>query len=62
MHLAYSAISTTNTNPQQNNMQQHEPENETLLRYKAYQVTCDKFSHEIVAIQKYLPGWVPKFR
>jgi hypothetical protein len=62
MHLAYSAISTTNTNLQQNNMQQHEPENETLLRYNAYQATCDKFSHEIAAIQKYLPGWVPKFR
>jgi hypothetical protein len=61
MHLAYSAIGTIN-NPQQSGTQQHEPENEALLRYNAYKTTCDKFSREIAAIQKYIPGWVPKFR
>ena len=61
MHLAYSAIGTTN-NPQQNGMQQYEHENETLLRYNAYQLTCEKYRREIAAIQKYIPGWEPKFR
>ncbi|MCR8558324.1 hypothetical protein KXD93_11745 [Mucilaginibacter sp. BJC16-A38] len=61
MHLAYSAIGTTNNNPQ-NGTTQHEPENEQLLRYLAYQSTCEKFSREIAAIQKYLPGWKPEFR
>ena len=60
MHLAYSAIDTNN-NPQ-NETQHPEPENQQLLRYQAYQQTCEKFQREIVAIQKYLPGWVPKFR
>jgi hypothetical protein len=60
MHLAYSAISTI-TN-QQSNTQHHEPENEQLLRYLAYRQTCEKYHHEIASIQKYIPGWVPKFR
>ncbi|MDP9080892.1 MAG: hypothetical protein M3O71_26025 [Bacteroidota bacterium] len=58
MHLAYSAIGTTNNNPQ-NGTKQHEPENEQLLRYLAYQSTCEKFSREIEAIQKYIKGWLP---
>ncbi|ASU33162.1 hypothetical protein [Mucilaginibacter xinganensis] len=62
MHLAYSAIAKTHTNPQQSRSHQQEPENEALLRYRAYQQVCINFSHEIEAIQKYLPGWMPKFR
>ena len=61
MHLAYSAINITNNN-QQNSTQQHNGETEQLLRYRAYQYTCEKYRNEIVAIQKYLPGWMPKFR
>ena len=61
MHLAYSAINNdTNNNTSQNN--QTQPENETLLRYRAWQTTCIKYSDEIAAIQKYMPGWVPKLR
>jgi len=57
MYLAYSAIRTNN----QGN--QHEKtENERLLRYLAYQTTCNKYRHEIAAIQKFLPGWVPEFK
>lgn len=29
------------------------------LRYQAYQDICNKYRHEIAAIQKYLPGWQP---
>ncbi|MES2107903.1 MAG: hypothetical protein V4577_04100 [Bacteroidota bacterium] len=54
MHLAYSAISQTN-----NNRHQMQTDNEQLLRYKAYQQTCEKYRHEIAAIQKYMPGWLP---
>jgi hypothetical protein len=57
MHLAYSAISTDNQHQQQDKIQ-----NERLLRYLAYLVTCQKYRREITAIQKYLPGWVPEFR
>jgi hypothetical protein len=60
MHLVYSAISTTNASQQQNQPQQ--TDNEQLLRYQAYQTTCNKYSREIAAIQQYIPGWVPKFR
>jgi hypothetical protein len=63
MHLAYSAISTINTNAQlSNHLQQDQPDNELMLRYQAYQTACNKYSREIAAIQQYLPGWAPKFR
>jgi len=59
MHLAYSAVSAS-TNDQQNN--RHDTDHELVLRYEAYQAACDKYRHEIASIQKYLPGWMPKFR
>ena len=57
MHIAYSALSqlpaaTKNKTPLSK---------ELTLRYNAYRRTCNKYSHEIAAIQKYLPGWQPKF-
>lgn len=58
MYLAYSAL---NTLPATETNQQLNSENEQLLRYNAYQSTCDKYSNEIAAIQKYFPGWLPKF-
>ena len=61
MHLAYSAIGTLNNN-QPSGIQLNEPESEIQLRYNAYKTTCDKFSREIAAIRKYIPGWAPKFR
>lgn len=60
MHLAYSAISTTNA--PETETPRPKQENEQLLRYQAYQQTCEKFSREIAAVQKYLPGWMPSFR
>ncbi|MDR3693350.1 hypothetical protein [Mucilaginibacter sp.] len=57
MHLAYSAISTNTPHQQQENSL-----SERQLRYLAYLVTCQKYRREIVAIQKYLPGWAPEFR
>ncbi|HVW98151.1 MAG TPA: hypothetical protein VHA56_19425 [Mucilaginibacter sp.] len=55
MHLAYSAISNTdNTAP--------ETSTELLLRYQAFLAVCEKYRHEIAAIQKYIPGWSPAFR
>lgn len=57
MHLAYSAINKTITNQQNSILPQ--ADNERLLRYQAYQRTCEKYRHEIIAIQKYIPGWLP---
>ncbi|MFI5139310.1 MAG: hypothetical protein ACHQIM_15925 [Sphingobacteriales bacterium] len=63
MYLAYSAINTTdNCKHQSSIMNNDQPDNELMLRYQAYQTVCHKYSHEIAAIQQYLPGWVPKFR
>jgi hypothetical protein len=59
MHLAYSAISASTHHPHKTGS---ENENERIIRYRAYQTTCDKYAREIAAIQKYLPGWTPKFR
>jgi hypothetical protein len=30
-------------------------------RLESYHATCQKYSKEIAAIQKYLPGWMPMF-
>ena len=57
MHLAYSAINQMNNNQQNSDLPQ--ADNERLLRYQAYQQACEKYRHEIAAIQKYLPGWLP---
>jgi hypothetical protein len=62
MHLAYSAINTNDDNRQQSIAEQRQPDNDLMLRYQAYQTVCNKYSREIAAIQKYIPGWVPKFR
>lgn len=60
MYVAYSALSAA-TDTQVNN-QQPKLENERLLRYKAYQATCQKLSAQIAAVQKYIPGWMPEFK
>ena len=63
MHLAFSAIDTINNcQHQSNNEDQDQPNVNLLLRYQAYQNACDKYSQEITAIQKYMPGWLPEFR
>jgi hypothetical protein len=63
MYLAFSAINTISNNQHQsNNGHQYQQNIDLLLRYQAYQTACDKYSQEIAAIQKYIPGWLPKFR
>ena len=60
MYIAYSALQTAS---QQNTPIQTESQNsELLLRYQAYQSTCQKYHREITAIQQYLPGWTPAFK
>ncbi|NHA04081.1 hypothetical protein G7092_09750 [Mucilaginibacter sp. HC2] len=60
MYIAYSAIQKQNDHDQQNSNLQ--PLHEQAIRYHAYVETCTKYSKEIAAIQKYLPGWTPTFR
>ncbi|MBB6108947.1 hypothetical protein [Mucilaginibacter lappiensis] len=61
MYIAYSAIQgQDDLNQQHSNL--HHPNHEQLIRYYAYVETCTKYSKEIAAIQKYLPGWTPTFR
>jgi hypothetical protein len=63
MHIAYSAINTVTTNQlSQAGEYNTQTNSELILRYQAYEATCNKYRHEIAAIQKYLPGWVPKFQ
>ena len=54
MHLAYSALNL-------NNQSKNTTEKTVLVKYKAYQETCNKYTQEITAIQKYFPNWQPKF-
>jgi hypothetical protein len=60
MHIAYSALQQPTAADQYNDIPQ--PDQEPLLRYRAYQAACTKYSKEIAAIQKYIPGWMPAFR
>ena len=53
MYIAYSALQPINRCKLK--------DNELQLRLEAYHATCKKYSHEIAAIQKYLPGWTPAF-
>jgi hypothetical protein len=62
MYLAYSAIDIKCQSQPQAGGQHDQTNNEIVLRYQAYQNVCDKYSNEIADIQKYLPGWMPKFR
>ncbi|MGZ3755489.1 MAG: hypothetical protein ACXVAY_00930 [Mucilaginibacter sp.] len=58
MYLAYSAFQDLS----QPATPQKSTNNKTLaLRYIAYRETCQKHKQEIIAIQKYLPGWQPAF-
>jgi len=58
MYLIYSAL-REHSEPHGN----HPDSNpEILLRYQAYLNACSKHSTYIAEIQKYFPGWQPKFR
>jgi len=53
MHIVYNALKTQGRSGEKNNI--------THKKYKAYTEICNKYKHEIAAIQKYIPGWQPAF-
>ena len=56
MHIAYSAL-----NNDDNKSRENVDDPATQLRYCAYQQACKKHHAYIAQIQKYIPGWYPKF-
>jgi len=63
MHIAYSSLINIIADINMPaDCKDEQNDSEIRLRYLAYQTTCDKYSREIASIQKYIPGWVPKFR
>lgn len=63
MHIAYSAVNAIITNHEsQTGEHNNQTNSELILRYQAYTATCSKYTKEIADIQKYLPGWMPKFQ
>ena len=54
MRLVYSALKPTDQS-------KITTEKTVLVKYKAYQEICNKYTQEITAIQKYFPNWQPKF-
>ncbi|PJJ79952.1 hypothetical protein [Mucilaginibacter auburnensis] len=56
MYLIYSALQNQ-ASPDSNERNVQEKQ----LRYEAYRAVCEKYRHEIAAIQKYLPNWKPRF-
>jgi len=63
MHLVFSALDTPDREIHHSpSVQPVEYDNVAVLRYQAYEAACNKYSQEIKAIQKYIPGWLPKFR
>jgi hypothetical protein len=58
MYIAYSALREPNPQNEQNNQTlTDQPQN----RNQAYRAICNKYRREIADIQKYIPGWQPKF-
>jgi hypothetical protein len=58
MHIAYSAFKNNDRRKAQNKLITSD---QSSIRFKAYQSACNKYSKEIAAIQKYIPGWAPAF-
>ena len=56
MYIAYSAL-----NDDTHKSHQNIDDPETQLRYRAYKQACKKHQVDIAQIQKYIPGWYPKF-
>ncbi len=57
MYLIYSAL----RQPATPDVAKLNNPTEKLVRYKAYREVCEKYRHEITAIQKYFPNWKPRF-
>jgi len=60
MYIAHSAL--RNLNPRRKTKNRPAlAADQTQNRYQAYQTICHKYRREIADIQKYIPGWQPKF-
>jgi hypothetical protein len=63
MYIAYSALFPVPAGATRPNLNKTEtPDDELLIRYQAYRSICSKYQREIAAVQKYMPGWQPKFQ
>ena len=58
MHIAYTTLQDNKPQPIQGSVIDN---HQLSIRFEAYYAACDKYSKEITAIQKYLPGWVPPY-
>ncbi|GAB2983932.1 hypothetical protein GCM10027049_21770 [Mucilaginibacter puniceus] len=56
MYIVYSAL-----NKDIDKSRQSTDDSTTQLRYLAYKQACKKHQAYIAQIQKYIPGWYPKF-
>jgi hypothetical protein len=57
MYIAHSALRTTNKNGKT-----ALADEQLQQRLEAYRAACQKYEQEILAIQKYMPGWAPEFK
>ena len=57
MYIAHSALRTINKNGKPALADKH-----LQQRLDGYRAACQKHQQEILAIQKYLPGWLPEFK
>jgi hypothetical protein len=62
MHLVYSASQNTDSNIKATVSISKPTSRTAKLRYRGYQAACQKYKHEIAAIQQYMPGWQPAFK
>ena len=62
MNIAYSALAQEQNFYQPEKSTVQRTDNEVKIRYMAYLQACNKLNTEIAAIQKYFPGWMPKFQ
>ncbi len=53
MHIVYNALKKGTGHNERDNVVQK--------KYEAYLSVCNKYKHEIAAIQKHIPGWMPAF-
>ncbi|WP_345102359.1 hypothetical protein [Mucilaginibacter panaciglaebae] len=56
MHIAYTTLQDKKPQPVQGSVTDN---NQLSIRLEAYYAACHKYSKEITAIQKHLPGWIP---
>jgi hypothetical protein len=54
MHIAYSALHPEGNKTSRRGRRHHQ-------RTTGYHQACKKYRLEIIAIQKYYPGWMPPF-